>query len=89
MKEFSKFNYLSYDTLFVKIGLILFSNKNHKVWQFSVSRKYHENELVRKVLTFLVCAFNIDVWFVKKLEYYYRAISFPQYKTKIFRIHLV
>ncbi len=43
MKEFSKFNYLSYDTLFVKSGLILFSEKIHKVWQFSVSRKYHEN----------------------------------------------
>ena len=33
-----KIKYLSHDTLFVKIEL------NSLVWQFSVSRKYHENE---------------------------------------------
>ena len=38
-RELSKLNYLSYDTLFVKIGAVLFSEKIHKVGQFSVSRK--------------------------------------------------
>ena len=38
-REYSKLNYLSYDTLFVKKGAVLFSEKIHKVGQFSVSRK--------------------------------------------------
>ena len=40
---FFKLNYLSYDTLFVKIGADLFSKDIHKVWQFSVFRKNTEN----------------------------------------------
>ena len=42
MREFSKLNYLSYDTLFVKIGAVLFSKNIPKVGQFSVSRKNTE-----------------------------------------------
>ena len=45
-REFSKLNYLSYDTLFVKIGAVILSKNIPKVGQFSVSRKSTEN--VRK-----------------------------------------
>ena len=70
MGEYSKFNYHSYDILLVKIELNILAENNHKVWQFSVPCLKISGKL-RKVLKFLGCASNTDVWFVKKKHGYY------------------